>query len=700
MSENKFYGYTGQGLRINLTTGKITTEPTFPRFNDFLGGTQMGYKIFWDEVPPDTDVYSPNNKIAICPGPLSGTGAICSGRTSITTLWPTSKPRGLIASGHCGGELAAKIKHAGYDFIILEGESKSPVYVYIHNEEVQLRDASHIWGQGTYRACETMSRETHAVGSVSAIGPAGENGVPMSNLMVDKSHSCGGIGSILGKKKVKGFVITGDRPLHIHAKPQEWEALLDHHRSIMGALNQCVVSRVPSPLFEFYSPGSRWSGVPGRVWGAANPPVTISDKIRDINHISYRTCSVEYYLGSKHWDNVVRNNGCFSCPIRCYSVMKDEEIAAKYKVRPVHEQVCGALFGRWFFPKLVNDLDHPASFPAAIVGSQTMDDMGVWCNYMQIHRDFRVLYEKGVFKEKLPKEEYESIDWSKIENPDPSILQDIIPRIAHRQGEFGYWMGESTPYLVEHFGIKESDWRKDHEVLYWGHGHTKHHANEDDGQVGCVLNCLYNRDPMTHGHVTFVRSGLPLPLLKKIGAKYWGDESCVDAIGDYKPTNIYKMRRLKWVVARSELHNMLGLCSWTGPWEISPIRENGYIGDIELESKVWNAVVGRPMTQAQLDNMGLTSFIMLRAYTMRQMKTRDLRHKHDDYPDWIFEDSKGKKAFTPGTLRMDRADIEKSFDLFYEVMDFDIQTGSPTEKCLKTYNLEWMIPTLRKEGLI
>ena len=112
MSETKKrYGYTGKGLRVNLTTGKFTVEPTFPRFNGLIGGTAFGYRVLWDEVPPDTDCYSPENKVVIAPGPLSGTGAICSGRTALTTLWPTSWPQSLIASAHVGGEIAHKIHH-------------------------------------------------------------------------------------------------------------------------------------------------------------------------------------------------------------------------------------------------------------------------------------------------------------------------------------------------------------------------------------------------------------------------------------------------------------------------------------------------------------------------------------------------------------------------------------------------------------
>ena len=174
----------------------------------------------------------------------------------------------------------------------------------------------------------------------------------------------------------------------------------------------------------------------------------------------------------------------------------------------------------------------------------------------------------------------------------------------------------------------------------------------------------------------------------------------LDGIGDYRPTNKYKMIRLRWVIARKELHDMLGICSWTAPWELSPLRERGYIGDIEMESKVFKAVTGISMTQDELDKAGLRAFLLQRLYTMRQLKTKDMRHVHDRYPDWIFDDAKGRAPFTKGTIRMEHDDIEKSFDLFFELMDFDVKTGAPTEKCLNEYGLAKAVPVMKKEGLL
>ena len=121
----KRYGYTGQGLRVNLTTGKITKEPTFPRFKDEIGGTALGYRVFWDEVPPKTQPLDEANKLVIAPGPFSGSGALCSSRTSITTIYPTIYPMPMIASAHIGGDMAARLKQAGYDLVNLKNRFTS-----------------------------------------------------------------------------------------------------------------------------------------------------------------------------------------------------------------------------------------------------------------------------------------------------------------------------------------------------------------------------------------------------------------------------------------------------------------------------------------------------------------------------------------------------------------------------------------------
>lgn len=696
MSEAKKYGWTGQGLRINLTTGEITKVPTQ---KDWIGGTALGYKIFWDEVPPKTQAFDEANKIVIAPGPLTGTGAVCSGRTSVTTMYPTTYPIHEIGSAHLGGDLGAKMKYAGYDFIVIEGKAKEPVYVYVNNDDVQIRKANHIWGEGTRRAAALINQETSPTASVTVIGPAGENLLPMSVIINAKSHTGGGIGGVWGSKNLKGLAIDGDQPIHIAADKEEWEKLVNRNKELLGALTQTVVSRYPHPLFEYHSLNSRWSGMPGKQWGAANPPINVPLDTRRLSKMAFRTNAGEFFLGDREWARHVRNNGCFACPIRCYPVIKDTATAAKYNVHPITEQTCGGLlFPIFFYPNLKN---HPErNIEIAIVGSQLMDDLGLWCNYGQLQRDMIVMYQDGYWKKLLSKEEYDSLPWKKIDDVDASAMQDFLPRIAYRKGEFGKWLGETTPVMLDHFGIPVKTWSDDHRTLYWSNGHPKHHTNEDDGQLGCVLNCMWNRDPMAHAHVNFTRSGLPIKEMKHIAKVTWGDESAVDQIGDYTPTNAYKMKRLQWVIARTELHNMLGLCSWMAPWEYCPDEKNQYVGDHNMEAKIFSAVTGVNKTGDDLDKDGIRAWMLQRVYTMRQLSSSNMRKDHDLVPGWIYTDPKDRKPFTKGTVRMDPDDINKSFDIFFEQIGCDKETGVPTTDTLKAYRLDFVIPVLQKEGLI
>lgn len=696
MSEAKKYGWTGQGLRINLTTGEITKVSTQ---KDWIGGTALGYKIFWDEVPPKTQAFDEANKIVIAPGPLTGTGAVCSGRTSVTTMYPTTYPIHEIGSAHLGGDLGAKMKYAGYDFIVIEGKAKEPVYVYVNNDDVQIREANHIWGEGTRRAAALINQETSPTASVTVIGPAGENLLPMSVIINAKSHTGGGIGGVWGSKNLKGLAIDGDQPIHIAADKEEWEKLVNRNKELLGALTQTVVSRYPHPLFEYHSLNSRWSGMPGKQWGAANPPINVPLDTRRLSKMAFRTNAGEFFLGDREWARHVRNNGCFACPIRCYPVIKDTATAAKYNVHPITEQTCGGLlFPIFFYPNLKN---HPErNIEIAIVGSQLMDDLGLWCNYGQLQRDMIVMYQDGYWKKLLSKEEYDSLPWKKIDDVDASAMQDFLPRIAYRKGEFGKWLGETTPVMLDHFGIPVKTWSDDHRTLYWSNGHPKHHTNEDDGQLGCVLNCMWNRDPMAHAHVNFTRSGLPIKEMKHIAKVTWGDESAVDQIGDYTPTNTYKMKRLQWVIARTELHNMLGLCSWMAPWEYCPDEKNQYVGDPNMEAKIFSAVTGVNKTGDDLDKDGIRAWMLQRVYTMRQLGSSNMRKDHDLVPGWIYTDPKDRKPFTKGTVRMDPDDINKSFDIFFEQVGCDKETGVPTTDTLKAYRLDFVIPVLQKEGLI
>ena len=242
-----FGGWTGKVLRVDLSTGRSWTEDTIERYKDYLGGTGIGYRVLWDEVQPGTGPHDPENRLIFAAGPLAGTGVPCSGRTAVTTLWPTCWPKPLVASGNMGGLFAAKLKYAGYDALIIHGRADHPVWLSIVDQRVEIQDARRLWGQGIRRTTEAISEIIGSHSVVTAIGQAGENLVPMSVAMNSVSHAAEGIGSIMGSKNLKAIGVCGSGSVRIAGNREEWEKLIKHHLSLMGANNQAVVPDPRSP---------------------------------------------------------------------------------------------------------------------------------------------------------------------------------------------------------------------------------------------------------------------------------------------------------------------------------------------------------------------------------------------------------------------------------------------------------------------
>lgn len=694
-------GFAGKVLRVDLASGRISLDDTVERYAWVLGGTGLGYQVLWEEVPAGTGPFDVANKIIFATGALAGTGVPCNGRTAVTTLFPSCWPRPLVASGHMGGHFAAKLKYAGYDAIIIEGKAERPVWLFIRDSRIEIRDARHLWGTGIRRTTQEISREMGPDCVVAAIGQAGENLVPLSVVMNSVSHSAGGVGAVMGAKNLKAIGVQGSGPVRIAGDKAEWERLIKFHLSLLGGNNQHVVPSFPHPQSEYYNPTSRWLGAPGKRWGAAEPPVEINGGLYDLNRIAFRSNSGAFYLGDQAWKHTVRGNGCTGCPIRCHTILKVPTVAAKYGIRELGQNTCGGLvFGRSFFKDLPGGLFGQAALEACMVGLHMADDLGIWCNYGQLQRDLSKLYYTGLLKTKIGSEEYASLPWDKYENGDPAFLFEIMPRIALRQGELGQALGLGTGGLLARWSIPETAWTEDSATAYWKMGHPKHHANEDDGQCGVIINTQYNRDAQCHSHTNFVRNGLPLAVQKKLAGEIWGSPDAVDGVGDYTPMNLYKARRARWSLVRKELHDSLGLCNWMGPWVASPLKERGYSGDDSLESKFYSLATGQQTSREELDRIGERIFVLHRALTIRDMGDKDMRTHHDLVPQWVYRDPNGAPSFSKGTIHMDDQDMIKAMDLFYEVMGWDRDTGAPTAEAYARLGLQSVAEGLASRHLL
>lgn len=698
----KYGGWAGKVLRVNLSDNRIWVEDTIEKYKDFLGGTGIGYKIFWDEVSPGTKPFDPENKIVFAVGPLAGTGAPCNGRTAITTLWPTCWPKPLVATGHMGGHFAAELKYAGYDAIVVEGKADRPVWLSIIDGKIEIRDARQIWGQGIRRTTIELSRILGPEASVAAIGQAGENLVPMSVVMNSYSHSAGGIGSVMGSKNLKAIGVRGTGGIYIAGDKEEWERLIKYHLSLLGANNQHVVPSSPQPWAEFYNPASRWRASRGRAWGASSPVIeTGACDPRDLNRIAYRTNNAAFYLGDIAWRYTVRGNGCTGCPIRCHTMIKVPSVAAKYGIPEIGQNTCGGLnFGRSFFRNFPDGPRGLTNLEACMVGMHMADDYGIWCNYGQLQRDFQKLYYEGIIKSKLGDKEFKSYSWDKYEKGDPSFLFELLPRIAFKEGDLAIALGLGTGALLERWGLSEEVWKKDPKLNYWKMGHPKHHSSEEAGQCGVIINTQYNRDAQCHSHVNFIRNGLPLDVQKRLAEELWGTPDAVDGVGAYTPMNAGKARMAKWSLLRKELHDSLSLCNWMGPWVASPLKDRGYRGDDSIESMLYSLATGDRKSRQELDLVAERIFLLHRALTIRGMNNKEMRTQHDTVPDWVFYDPQKRPVYTKGTTHLDRDDVGLAMDMFYQEMGWDKATGAPKLEAYKKVGLGEVAEELKKRGLI
>jgi len=202
-------GWIGKVLRVNLSTGKVSTEALDPGLaKDYIGARGLGTKIMTDEVDPKVDPLSPENKLIFMPGPLTGTFAPSAGRYTVVTKGALT---GAIASANSGGTWGPALKFAGYDAVIIEGAAPKPVYLWIKNAKVEIRDASHLWGKDVPETSDAIRAETDDDAKIACIGPAGENRVLFACIMNDLHRAAGrsGVGAVMGSKNLKAIAVVG-----------------------------------------------------------------------------------------------------------------------------------------------------------------------------------------------------------------------------------------------------------------------------------------------------------------------------------------------------------------------------------------------------------------------------------------------------------------------------------------------------------
>ncbi|MBM4334276.1 MAG: aldehyde dehydrogenase, partial [Deltaproteobacteria bacterium] len=308
------YSETGFNLEIDLSRGNIERVETDQRLTELhLGGLGTNAKILWDRVPPETDPFSSDNLLIIGTGLLCGTPAVGANRTIVSTMSPQTL---FMGYSMMGGFFAPELKYAGYDKVIFRGKSPKLIYVWINNDKVELRDASHLKGKGANETAELIRQELKDPNiHVAAIGLAGENRVFMASIEQGRSSaSRQGVGAVMGDKGIKAIAVRGTKDINI-ARPAEYIGLCNDVLNYIKYRAEHPIMNV-EPIFQgLGSPqemkliDEKWHTT-GFMWGNART-----------RRKDYWTKEVEEKWRETQESVRTRLISCYNCPMKCGAII-------------------------------------------------------------------------------------------------------------------------------------------------------------------------------------------------------------------------------------------------------------------------------------------------------------------------------------------------------------------------------------------
>jgi len=414
-------GFAGEIVRVNLSTGEIKKEKINEQWARlFIGGRGYGSKIICEEVDPKVDPLAPENKVVIATGPAGGSNAPASGRVMVITKGPET---GTIACSNVGGFFGPELKRAGYDMVIIEGKAEKPVYLWINDGNIEIRDAQKLWGKKTSEIEEVIKQETDQKARVMNIGPAGVKLSRIANVMVDACRAAGrsGVGAVLGSKNFLGIAARGTRKVEPF-DPAETKTAVAQARKL---LKDSEITSVNLPKYGtalLVNEINERGGYPVRNAQEAydeDAGVTGGEEIADKILIKKWACAV--------------------CPIACGRVTEIKE--GKYKGHhgegPEYETTwaLGLMCG-------VHDLN-AITYAHYLCNEYGLDGISAGVTIACAME----LYEKGY----IPKEEAPF----PIRFGDGETLVKLVQIMGERKGIIGDLLAEGSYRLAEHYGHPE-----------------------------------------------------------------------------------------------------------------------------------------------------------------------------------------------------------------------------------------------------
>jgi len=667
-------GWVGKILRVDLTSGKITSQSTFDYVPKFLGGRGLGAKICWDEVPPEVKAFDPQNKIILATGPLQGTLAPTSGRFMVLGKAPQTGPIESFTRSGIGGHFAPELKWAGFDAVVIEGKAPRPVYLWINDQKVEILDATRLWGLNTYQTQEMLWKIHGSKTRILVIGKAGENRSRIACILTDTGDASGqgGFGGVMGAKNLKAIAVQGSGYVPV-ARPQDLAKTTQHIYRLF--------TRRPAHS-DPYQPEEK--GFKYNIWGGGYGrgslsllPGELLDLCRDPSSGYSQT-----------------PDSCFACPVACRSRVKGPDIipgvafcaqSYMYLESMVHEPEKGYSKVTWQAAKL-----------ADLLGINAYEIMAI------------VPWLADCYREKLITEEETGLPLKEIGSW--KFIFKLLHMIAHREG-FGDLLAEGGQRAAAKLGGKAEKLAQ----MYYPRsgnfgGYREHWVYLGGFPTGyavpalALMWALDNRDALvSHSYIAMLwgaaftvgQDALTadpakiFPLLKAAMKEAYGS---AEAAEFFRPDG----KSLNWdwaarVVKRYHEHSILKdcyiLCDILFPYLFNANTPD-HVGDVSLESRLYAAVTGLEMDVAESYNIGSMLCTLERALAARDGRTRQDDLLHDLY--FEKEDAGGRKY--------NRADLEKAKTEYYQLMGWDLPKGIPTKATLQRWQLPEVAEGLQKYG--
>ena len=623
-------GYGGTIIQVDLEKKEISKESLDPQLvKSFIGGRGINSWLLYQHVLPEESPFHPRNPLIFGAGPLTGTMLPAASRFTVTARSPLTYGQG---DANAGGFFGPELKFAGYDHIIFKGKSPQPVYLFIENERVELRDARHLWGKDTWETQRLIREELKDEDiQIACIGPAGEKMVRVSCIIHGlKRAAAKGMGPIMGSKNLKAVAVRGTKGVKV-ADPEAFfplctEILKNYQRKDLTLYGTPV-----SLLYELKT---------GASWASKNLQSSTFPGLQNITPDKFNQ------------DYLHRLKACFGCSICCgrtYRV-KEGEFRGLYGEGP-ELAACWA----WGTQPQVDNL-------AAVLKSDALSNqMGVDCIETGDTIAFAMeCYQRGLLSD-------EETGGLKLEWGNYRAVHTLIEQIAHREG-IGELLGEGMRKAAQRIG-KGAEY-------YARQIKGQSFPAEMRGKHGSVLGYLTSTRGADH------LRGIPVDDLMSV--KYIKEHFGEEALKGEGVKG--KGRATKWVQDMTTLPDLLGVC------KIFYILSAAYTEFTPDDfARMYTCATGIPLSGEELFRASERVYNLEQSFNV---KVGGFSRKDDVLPERLFKEKVDGGPADGKTLNREK--VEKLLDEYYEARGWDRETTAPTRTTLESLDLEMVADDLER----